>query len=58
MFFAQGNCRNGDSCAFEHSNDDYTGSAAASFAHNKPKFNPADDAECQICLEKVLESGK
>jgi len=52
-FFQTNSCRNGKSCSFPHVLD-----ASAAVHTTNARFNADDDAECQICLEKVLAQGR
>lgn len=50
VFFQSNSCKNGASCSFAHVKE----SQAAPFVG----YDPRDDAECQICLDKVLLNKK
>ena len=51
MFFQTNSCHNGANCSFAHEMSE-EGSAQTG------SYNSEDDAECQICLERVLASGR
>mmetsp|Transcript_1308 Transcript_1308/g.1774 ORF Transcript_1308/g.1774 Transcript_1308/m.1774 type:complete len:254 (-) Transcript_1308:180-941(-) len=52
-FYQTDSCRNGAKCAFAHEYSDQS-----SYQASVGRFNTEDDAECQICLEKVLTAGR
>ena len=48
-YFASGSCRNGTKCTYAHTVEE-DGTVY--------KYNEKDDAECQVCMDHVLATGK
>ena len=55
-YFVRGNCKYGDACDYMHPSGSYTGNFANSMEERA--YIEENDEECQICLERVLASGK
>ena len=50
MYYASGSCRNGQKCTYLHTVEEDDGTVYA--------YDKRDDAECQVCMDMVLATGK
>lgn len=52
-YFALGNCKYGEKCAYLHPKGHMN-----QYVNQNYKFNADEDADCSVCLDRVLAKGK